>query len=175
MTTPAVGENPASRAELLFEDIPMELASTRRMLERYPTGKGSWKPDPKSRSLAELASHLVNVVSLGASVLEDDELEESTQPAPPEQDSAAAFLERFDRSAARIAAALQHTDEASLKQPWRLLVHGHVVAQGPRRKMLRMAFVSHLIHHRAQLATYYRLLGVPVPGMYGPSADDREG
>lgn len=175
MTMPASGESSASQAALLFEDTPMELASTRRMIERYPDGKSSWKPDPKSRSLGELTSHLVNVVSLGASVLEDDELEESTQPGLPDQDSAAEFLARFDRAAARIAAGLQHADATTLQTPWRLLVHGHVVAQGPRRMMLRIAFMSHLIHHRAQLATYYRLLGVPVPGMYGPSADDREG
>lgn len=172
---PPSGGNAASQATLLFEDIPMELASTRRMIERYPNGKGTWKPDPKSRSLGELTSHIVNVVSLGASVLEDDELEESTRPGLPDEDSATAFLTRFDRSAARIAAGLQHADSTTLQRPWRLLVHGNVVVQGPRRMMLRMAFMSHLIHHRAQLATYYRLLGVPVPGMYGPSADDREG
>ncbi len=172
MTT--ASEQDTSRlTRLIFADIPMELASTRRMLERYPERQGAWKPDPKSRSLAELTSHLVNVVDLGASVLEADELEEAQHPGPPEHDSAAAFLERFDGNASRIIAGLQNTSEARLEEPWRLLVHGHVAVQGPRRMMLRLACVSHLIHHRGQLAGYYRALGVPVPGMYGPSADER--
>jgi len=173
MTTPSQQQGPGSHRELLFPDFPNEFASTRRLLERYPDGKGDWKPDPKSRSLGELASHVTDVVGLGAAVLETDDLEATERPRSPQLDSARALLDRFDENVARVTQGMQRVRDDALAQSWTLRFHGHPVAAGLRRDMLRTLLMSHLVHHRAQLAGYYRALGIPVPSIYGPSADEQ--
>lgn len=172
MTTPSQQQSSSSHSELLFPDFPREFASTRRLLERYPDGKGAWKPDPKSRTLGELATHVADVVGLGAAVLETDNLEATEQPRAPQLDSAQALLDRFDANVARVAEGMQRVRDDALAQSWSLQFHGHPIAAGLRRDMLRTLLMSHLIHHRAQLAAYYRALGIPVPSIYGPSADE---
>ena len=173
MTTSTQEQRPESRAALLFADVPDEFATTRRLLERYPDGKGEWRPDPKSRTLGELASHVADMSGLGAAVLETDTLDASQESRGPRLDSARALLARFDEGVARVAADLQSTSDEALEQPWSLVFNGHPVLSGSRRSVLRRLLVSHMIHHRAQLATYYRALGISVPPIYGPSADER--
>lgn len=174
MTTPtSQQQGSSSRAELLFADVPDEFAITRRLLERYPDGKGEWRPDPKSRTLGELATHVADLSGLGAAVLETDHLDVSQESRGPRLDSAQALLERFDKGVARVAAALQGMTDEALEQPWSLRFNGHPVLSGSRASVLRRLLVSHMIHHRAQLATYYRALGIPIPSIYGPSADER--
>jgi uncharacterized damage-inducible protein DinB len=174
MTTPSQqGSAPASHATLLFPDFKHELATTRRVLERYPDGRGDWKPDPKSRSISELASHIVDMIGLGADLLETDSVEYTTRTGTPNLDTAQALTEAFDRNAARLTSALQGASDDALAQRWTLLFHGHPGVTGVRRELLRSFLMSHLIHHRAQLAGYYRALGIPVPPIYGPTADER--
>lgn len=173
MTTSIQEQRPESRAALLFADVPDEFATTRRLLERYPDGKGEWRPDPKSRTLGQLATHVADLSGLGAAVLETDRLDVSQESRGPRLDSAQALLERFDDGVARVAADLQSVSDESLEQPWALVFNGHPVLSGTRRSVLRRLLVSHMIHHRAQLATYYRALGIPVPSIYGPSADEQ--
>jgi uncharacterized damage-inducible protein DinB len=159
-------------AALLYGDFPAEYAVTRRFLERYPDGRGEWRPHEKSRTLAQLATHVADIVNRGTAVLETDGLDVAArQPLPP-MDAAAALLAHFDASLARFTAALESTDLDHLAQPWALRRGEHVLIAQPRRLLLRQMMMSHLVHHRAQLGVYYRLLGVPVPGSYGPSADD---
>jgi uncharacterized damage-inducible protein DinB len=163
---------PASLAALLYPDFQHELATTRRVLERYPDGKGEWKPDPRSRSIGELATHIVDLVSLGGDVLESDDVEWTTRASAHPLDSAHALTERFDRAAGRLESAVRNVSDDALARKWVLRFHGHPGVTGIRRDLLRSLLMNHVIHHRAQLATYYRALGIPVPPIYGPSADE---
>jgi uncharacterized damage-inducible protein DinB len=167
MTTSAL-----SPAELLYGDFPTEYASTRRILERYPDGKGGWRPHDRSRSLAELATHVADIVNRGTNVLDSDGMDLGTRAPLAPMDSAAELLAHYDAGLARFTAALAATDLDHLAQPWTLRRGTQVLMELPRRTLLRQMMMSHLVHHRAQLGVYYRLLGVPVPGAYGPSADD---
>ncbi len=160
---------------LLYEDIPYELASTRRVLERYPDGKGEWRPHEKSRALAPLATHVAGIVNRGTEIIETDELEFAGRPPIAPIDSASGLLQFFDTGVARFTAALARTDLNALAHPWTLRRGDVVIVKQPKRILLRTMLASHLIHHRAQLGVYYRLLGVPVPGLYGPSADEPPG
>ena len=166
-------DNPTtSPAELLYGDFPAEHASTRRILERYPDGKGDWRPDPKSRPLGALATHVAGIVTRGTMVLETDGLDVSTRQPPPQFDSARELLAYFDENVAHFTALLKQVDYATLAQSWAMRRGSQVLIERPRGYLLRVLMMSHLVHHRGQLGVYYRLLGTPVPGMYGPSADD---
>ncbi|HEX5386465.1 MAG TPA: DinB family protein [Gemmatimonadales bacterium] len=161
-----------SPVELLFSDFANEHALTRRMLERFPDSDPAWRPHPKSRTVAELATHVAAIINRGWVILETDTIEarERSRLAPIE--SAARLVEFFDASVARFTAALAATDFDALKRPWELSLAGRVVATYPKRVALRVVMMSHLIHHRGQLGVYYRLLGIPIPALYGPSADE---
>ncbi len=161
-----------SAAELLYGDFPAEYAATRRFLERYPDGKGNWRPHERSRSLDQLATHVADIVHRGVAVLETDGMELGQRQSLPLMDSARDLLAHFEAGLARFTAALAAADFDHLAQPWALRREGRVLLEHPRRILLRQMMMSHLVHHRAQLGVYYRLLGVPVPGAYGPSADD---
>ncbi len=164
--------NTMSPAELIYGDFPAEHGATRRFLERYPDGKGAWRPHERSRSLAELATHVADIVYRGVAILESDGMDVGSRPPLTIMDSARDLLAHFDRGLERFNAALAGVDLEQLAKPWALRRDGHVLIQQPRRILLRRMMMSHLVHHRAQLGVYYRLLGVPVPGAYGPSADD---
>jgi uncharacterized damage-inducible protein DinB len=166
------GQGTLSVGELLYGDFPLEHASTRRTLERYPDGKGDWRPHERSRSLSQLATHVADIVNRGVAVLETDGMELGTRQPVPLLDSAHELLAHFETGLTRLNAALANVDLDFLAQPWALRREGRVLIQHPRRILLRQMMMSHLVHHRAQLGVYYRLLGVPVPGAYGPSADD---
>lgn len=166
-------DNPTTPpAVLLFGDFAAEHTSTRRMLERYPDGKGEWRPDAKSRPLGPLATHVAGIVTRGTLVLETDGTDVANRPAPPAFDSARELLAFFDDNVARFTTKLAQVDYAMLAQPWAMRRGNQVLIERPRGYLLRVMMMSHLVHHRAQLGVYYRLLGIPVPGMYGPSADD---
>jgi uncharacterized damage-inducible protein DinB len=160
-----------SLAELLFADFKQEHASTRRVLQRYPDGKGEWRPHAKSRPLAALATHVADVINRGTQVLETDAMEVGRQPIPP-LDSASELVTFFDANVERLTAALAATSDDALEQLWSIRHGGRVLIEQPRRLMLRTIMMSHLVHHRAQLGVYYRLLDIPVPGVYGPTADE---
>ena len=170
MTTPP--STTLSPAELLFGDFAAEHASTRRFLERYPDGQGKWRPHERSRSLDQLATHVADIVNRGVNILELDGMDVATRQPVPLMDSARELVAHFEAGLARFNAALGNADFDRLAQPWALRREGRVLIEHPRRILLRQMMMSHLVHHRAQLGVYYRLLGVPVPGAYGPSADD---
>jgi uncharacterized damage-inducible protein DinB len=159
-------------AELLYGDFPAEHAATRRILERYPDGKGEWRPHERSRTLAQLATHVADIVNRGVNILESDGMDVAARKPLAPMDSARDLVAHFESGLARFNAALATADLDHLAQRWALRRGGHVLVEHPRRILLRQMMMSHLVHHRGQLGVYYRLLGVPVPGMYGPSADD---
>lgn len=159
-------------AELLYADFPREYASTRRILERYPDGQGDWRPHEKSRTLAALATHVAGVLRVGVELLTTDGLDVAGRTPPPPLDTAHELIELFDAVVGRFTALLDTVDSDALDQVWTLRHGQRVMVEQPRRVLLRTVGMNHLVHHRAQLGVYYRLLNVPVPGVYGPSADD---
>ena len=158
--------------DLLFEDFPAEHPTTRRFLERYPDGQGAFRPHERSRSLSELATHVADIVNRGTMVLETDGMDLDKRVPVPVMDSAAQLVAHFDDAVARFSASLAKTNLEHLANRWAMRREGRVMVEFPRRLLMRRLMMSHLIHHRAQLGVYYRVLVVAVPGAYGPSADD---
>jgi uncharacterized damage-inducible protein DinB len=163
---------PATPAEL-YADLDRELANTRRILERVPMDRADWKPHAKSMSLGDLASHLANLPQFGTTMVQTDELDMAAGfDNPPPATSSAELLARFDERAATMREVVAGLDAATLDAHWKLRMGDVVFLDAPRRDLLREHGISHAIHHRAQLTVYLRMLDVPVPGLYGPSADD---
>ena len=161
-----------STVALLYPELDRELDKTRRMLERFPDGKAGWAPHQKSKSLDALASHIASLPRHGARLIETDELDAATRPSPARASNAADLLSLFDESVAALRQALPKATADLLERPWTLRMGPRVLIAAPRRELIRDMLISHIVHHRAQLGVYYRLLDVPVPGTYGPSADE---
>jgi uncharacterized damage-inducible protein DinB len=160
--------------ELLLPEVDQELATTRRVLERVSDAALGWKPHDKSWSMGDLASHIVNMIKWTDVTMNMTEFDVAT--VPPEQmnpsaASRAQLLEWFDVNAAAARAALQKSD-ADYLVPWSLKHNGRVIFTMPRYTCIRSYFLNHVVHHRAQLSVYLRLNNIPVPAMYGPSADE---
>lgn len=157
----------------LFADLDEELAATRRLLERFPSEHADWRPHERSMTLGRLANHVAELPSFGQIMAGTPEYDLAATPyTPAAAGTTAELLELFDRNAAELRQVLASLDSEALGATWRLRYGETVFADGPRALLLRRLFVSHTAHHRGQLTVYYRLLGVPVPGMYGPSADE---
>jgi len=154
-------------------DLEHELATTRRVLERVPEEHFGWKPHEKSYSLGDLATHLANLVYWQTTMLRQDHFDVASTPQRRERAaSREALLEEFDRHVQALRDALAGLDDAALAAPWSLRRGEQVLLQGPRVGMVRSMGISHMVHHRGQLSVYLRLLGVPVPPIYGPTADE---
>ena len=151
-----------------------ETQTTRKHLERLPNDKLDWRPHEKSFTASGLASHIVELISLGESVLKTDELDFDPAAYKPYQaTSVADLLKTFDDNVANCKQALAAAHDESMTQPWRFKIMGRVRFEKPRAVAFRDFFLSHTIHHRGQFSVYLRLLNVPVPGTYGPSADEQ--
>src|SRR5438045_7519628 len=161
-----------SLLSLLLCDLDGELESTRRVLERFPAGKGDWKPHEKSRSIGVLATHVADIPARGTSILESDGFDFTKRAPLPNLDSPEDLVALFDERASGLRAALAKAEDSVLGQTWSLRGGDRVFITAPKRNLLRSMLVNHIIHHRAQLGVYYRMLGVPVPGVYGPTADE---
>lgn len=158
----------------LAMEFEHEAQTTRRHLERLPGDKLDWRPHQKSFTARGLASHIVDCVSWADSIFNMDEL--SIDPAtykPYQATSVADLIETFDDKVAGCQHVLAGVADADVMQPWRLKVGGRVRFEKPKAIVFRDFTLSHLIHHRGQLSVYLRLLDVPVPGSYGPTADER--
>ena len=160
------------RALEFLDDMQDELDATRRTLERVPDGRGDWRPHAKSRTLAELATHVADIPGLAATILETDELDALARPRREPLAKPADLLERFDGGVGRLRETLAELDESRLAEDWILRAGDQVFVRRPRRALMRTMFLSHMVHHRAQLGVYLRLLDVPVPSVYGPTADE---
>lgn len=149
-----------------------ECGETRKALERVPDDKLEWRPHEKSWTLGELAGHVANLPSWVSITMNQDELDldEPFDWEPPT--SRDALVAELDKNVEEGKQVLQATPASTMGQPWRLLQGGEVTLEMPKGAILRTFIISHMIHHRAQLGMYLRLLDVPVPGHYGPSADD---
>lgn len=159
-------------ADLLAE-LEREAAVTRRHLERIPEGRFDWRPHPKSRTAGALASHLVSLLAFVEPIVAQDELDfDPATHRPFQADGPVKLLAGFDETAGRALRALSAVAAAELDEPWRFLIRGAPRFEKPRGEALRDMTFSHLVHHRGQLSVYLRLLDVPVPAAYGPSADE---
>lgn len=176
MTSIAETQTKTTVAELLLAELEREAKGTRRTLERVPEGRNDWKPHEKSMPLGYLAGLVATMPSWIKSVVTHESLDLS---APGEFQSRAfnttrELLEAFDKAMAMAREALANaTDEHLTTTSWRLMYQAQVLAEDPRYQALRDGVLNHLCHHRGQLTVYLRLNEVPVPSLYGPSADEQ--
>jgi uncharacterized damage-inducible protein DinB len=164
-------------SETLVPEFDHEFANTRKVLERCPEEKYGWKPHPKSFTMADLATHIANMPEWASMAVSQDSFDYAPPGAPPYKQEAVKtrkeLLEKFDNGIAQCRAAIMGASDEQLLAEWSLLAGGKPVFTMPRVAVLRAMILNHIIHHRAQLGLYLRLLDVPVPGMYGPSADEQ--
>ncbi len=153
------------------------MANTRKVLERCPEDKYGWKPHPKSFSMGSLATHIAVMTGWATDVIEKDSFDISPPGAPPYKEEPATstkdLLAKFDKSVSGARAALAGASDEHLAKNWSLLAAGQTLMTMPRIVCLRSFVMNHTIHHRAQLTVYLRLNDVPVPAIYGPSADEQ--
>ncbi len=159
-------------SQALLPEFDHEMANTRKSLERIPDAKLAWKPHAKSSTMGKLGSHLAAINGWAEAIVGQDAFD--VKNAPPEVDlkSRAQMLEAFDKNTASAHKAIASATDEQLMKPWSLLSKGKSVFTMPRVAVLRSFILSHAIHHRAQLGVYLRLNDVPVPSIYGPSADE---
>jgi uncharacterized damage-inducible protein DinB len=159
-------------ADSLLPEFDREMTTTRRLLERVPEDRFAWKPHTKSMSLVELASHVATLPSWGAVTLNQAEIDMGGPTTSTAATSRADLLARFDKNVADTRAALTGKSDAEMMAPWSLKQNGQTLFTMPKTAVWRAFVLNHLVHHRGQLSVYLRLNDVPVPAMYGPSADE---
>ncbi|HEY5086741.1 MAG TPA: DinB family protein [Gemmatimonadaceae bacterium] len=160
----------------VLPEFDREMATTRTMLERVPEARAQWTPHVKSRTMGELASHIGNLPRLGLITMEADELDVSPPSGgggTPKFDSTANLIRAFDENVRKARAAIESASDSDMMEPWTLRRSGKTVWTLPRAAVLRSFILSHMIHHRGQLSVYLRLNDVPLPSVYGPSADTK--
>jgi uncharacterized damage-inducible protein DinB len=165
-----------SIAQSLLPELDQEMAGTRKTLERIPEDKFGWRPHEKSFTMISLATHITNMLGWGATTISEDSFDVAPVGGEPYKEepagSVAELLEKFDKGLADFRAALEGASDETLMVNWSLLAGGQTIFTMPRIACLRGMILNHLIHHRAQLTVYLRMNDVPVPALYGPSADE---
>jgi uncharacterized damage-inducible protein DinB len=155
----------------ILMELDQEAKTTRRVLERVPETSLRWKPHPKSMSLGQLAMHVATTPGGVAEIVRSDTFE-IPQFSRPAATSKAELLTALDNAIAQAKGILGKMDDATLNAPWALKRGNHVLLSIPRVGVIRSILLNHWYHHRGQLSVYLRLLDVPVPSIYGPSADE---
>jgi len=159
--------------EMAFCDLERELDVTRKVLERIPAAQFGWKPHEKSMNFGRLAMHVATIPQWMLNTLETDELDFANPPKMSnEPTSSEDLLSTFDAQAAAVKRALARVDDAALERTWTLRNGDQILHRNSKLKILRLWCLNHMIHHRAQLCLYLRLLNVPVPAVYFNSADE---
>jgi uncharacterized damage-inducible protein DinB len=163
-------------AELLVPEFDREMANTRTLLTRLPEDRFSWTPHRKSWTMGNLATHLANIPTWATRVLSGDSFDVAAPGAAPHRTvplaTRAELLDAFDRNVAAARNAIAQATDEQLLKPWSLLSGGKAIFTLPRASVLRNMVFNHSIHHRAQLSLYLRLNDLPMPGFYGPTADE---
>lgn len=161
-----------TQISLFQKELEKEAITTRKMLAIVPNDKYDWKPHPKSMSIRQLATHIAELPSWVGMVLTTDELDFATMdytPAPV--NDTATLVQLFEKNLEDARHQLVNAKEEALDEPWTLRNGEKIYSTEPKADVIRMSF-SQTIHHRAQLGVFLRLLDVPIPGSYGPSADE---
>lgn len=159
-------------ADTLLPEFDHEMANTRTVLERIPDAKLTWKPHPKSFDMGRLAQHITNLPTWAADTMKTDSIDYTDYQPPPPPESRKEILEAFDKGVASARAALADAGSEAYLKNWSLTANGKTFFTMPRIAVLRSFVMNHAIHHRAQLCVYLRLNDIPVPALYGPSADE---
>lgn len=160
-------------SEAFLPEFDHEMESTRKLLECVPDNKLTWKPHEKSMSLGQLASHVVEMAGWGTETIRHETFEIPADYKPYVASNNAELLATLAKNAAESRKAIAGASDQAMMQPWSLVYGGQPVFTMPRVQVLRSMVMNHVIHHRGQLSVYLRLLDVPIPGMYGPSADGK--
>ena len=163
-------------SEALLPEFDQEMATTRKCLVRIPDDKFSYKPHPKSFDMGALAVHIATMLDWGVLTLQTDSFDyapEGSEPyVPPVAKTNAELLAMFDSGAAKFRAGLAAAEDQAMLAPWSLLGGGKTMFTRPRGAVLRDMILNHIVHHRGQLSVYLRMCDIPVPAIYGPSADE---
>jgi len=160
-------------SEALLPEFDQEMANTRKTLERIPEDKLTWKPHEKSMPLGRLAGHIAELAGWANTTITTDSLNIlPDQYRPIVAQSRQHVLEIFDKNVREARAAIAGASDEHLMKPWTLEFNGQKMFTLPRAGVLRTSCLNHVIHHRAQLGVYLRMNNVPVPAIYGPSADE---
>jgi len=158
--------------QALVAELDQELAGTRKVLERIPADKFQFKPHAKSGSVIWLAHHVATIFDWGSQTLNTPSLTLDNFTPPPLPTTSEALMADFEKSAGEYREALSRASDEDLAHVWTLTWKGQQIMSMPRAAVLRGMVMNHLIHHRGQLTMYLRGLDIPVPGLYGPSADE---
>ncbi|MFZ0211253.1 MAG: DinB family protein [Candidatus Acidiferrales bacterium] len=158
----------------ILPEFDHEIATTRKVLERVPEGKPDFKPHPRSMPLDRLAGHVAELPGWAKeTILKDSIVVSQGSQDALKMTSRKQLLEEFDKRAAAGRAAIAGASDEELMKPWSLIANGKTVFTLPKIAVLRGFVMNHMIHHRGQLSVYLRLNDVPVPSIYGPSADEQ--
>ena len=161
-----------SLTDAILQELDQESATTRRVLERVPEDRLAWKPHPKSMSLGVLALHLAAAPGMISEWALVDSLEFPGGQPPPQPASSAEILAAHDESVQKVKSAISRIGDDGLRQKWQATKEGVAILKMPKAALVRGIVLNHAYHHRGQLSVYLRLLDVPVPSIYGPSADE---
>ncbi len=153
-------------------ELEQESNTTRRVLERVPEEKLGWKPHEKSMSLGELGLHVATIPGGLAQAMVNDNLEVAGHPSQPAAKSKAELLAAFEESIKTAKQVIGGFDDQKAMGTWKITANGNALLALPRVAAVRGVMLNHLYHHRGQLTVYLRLLNIPVPSIYGPSADE---
>lgn len=162
-----------SLSAALLAEFDHEMANTRKTLERVPEDRLDFSPHDRSFDLLQLAGHIANIPSWTKTILTTSELDVSGPFDRPSIESKSDILATFDQTLAEAREALSAASDEDLMVEWSLIMDGEPVFTMPRGAVLRSFVMNHNIHHRGQLTVYLRLVGAPVPALYGPSADEQ--
>ncbi len=166
--------NETTLGHVFAAELEHEAAATRRMLERLPAEKFDWKPHEKSTPMGALAVHIVEMIDWAQLAVTTTELDYAVQPYKPfKPKTNAELLAYFDQNVAGAIAALRNTSTDAIKKTWTVRNGERIFFEKPRIQVLRSDCFNHIIHHRGQLSVYLRLNDIPVPGVYGPTADEQ--
>jgi uncharacterized damage-inducible protein DinB len=158
--------------EGLMRELENEAATTRKVLERIPVEKFDWKPHEKSMTMIRLATHVADMFGWFPPTLEQDELDFAKGYEEPKPATTEELVEVLDKNIAAAMESLKKTDDETFRKNWTLRNGEQVYFEMPKIAVSRTFIMNHIVHHRGQLSVYLRLNDIPVPGIYGPSADE---
>jgi uncharacterized damage-inducible protein DinB len=162
----------ATMVEPILREFKAETPAIRRILERVPTDKLTWKPHEKSRTLGQLAIHVANLPGMAAKITDADEYSPNIGGPPSQINSADQIRAAFEKNAAIFEERVGNLTDESAQKTWRLVIGDKELFRTTKIGALRSNVLNHLYHHRGQLSVYLRLLDIPVPSVYGPTADE---
>lgn len=160
-------------SEGFIVELQREAATTRKILERIPAEKFDWKPHEKSMTMQRLATHVADMFNWLPMTLATDELDFAKGYDQPKPETTEELVALFDKNVAAGEKSLREMDESGYLKPWTLRNGEQVLLQMPKIGVLRGMVLNHIIHHRGQLSIYLRMNDIPVPALYGPSADEQ--